>query len=333
VTPAERLLTVTDVSIGIRRKGKPPLLIVDTATLTLDPGEMLGVVGESGSGKTMLCRSLIGTLERRDAYVVGGSIRIDGMELASASESEWRRIRGTTIGYVPQSALAGPNPVLTVEAQLRESLEGGRRLSRRETRTESLRLLDLVHMADPETVMGQYPHQLSGGMRQRLMIASALARRPRLLIADEPTTGLDVTVQSGIMKLLKEIQAEFGMAVVLVSHDLALIEEVCDRISVMHAGATVESSSTTTVLSRPRHPYTVALQRSRIDLAMPGETLQVIPGDAPTVGSWFAGCRYARRCPLVRQDCIVGEHPRLAEMDGHFTACIHSDLMGSDRDA
>ena len=327
MTSAGLLLSVTNVSIGIRRPGKPPLVVVDTATLSLASGEMLGLVGESGSGKTMLCRSLIGTLDRRDAYVIDGRIQVDGVELAAASESVWRRIRGRTIGYVPQSALAGPNPVLTVESQLRESLGGGRALSRREARAEARRLLDVVHMADPETVLGQYPHQLSGGMRQRVMIAGALARRPRLLIADEPTTGLDVTVQSGIMKLLKEIQEEFGMAVLLVSHDLALIEEVCDRLSVMHAGATVESGSTGAVLAKPRHPYTVALQRSRIDLAMPNETLQVISGEAPTVGSWFAGCRYARRCAWVQEDCRVGEHPRLAEVDGRFTACIHSDLV------
>jgi oligopeptide/dipeptide ABC transporter ATP-binding protein len=322
------LLTVSGLRIGIRRRGRPPLVVVDAADLTLRPGEMLGVVGESGSGKTMLCRSLIGTLGRRDAYVIDGSVRLDGRELAGAPESVWRRIRGREIGYVPQSALAGPNPVLTVETQLRESLDvsgGGRAAARAEAR----RLLGLVRMANPDVVLGQYPHELSGGMRQRVMIASALARRPRLLVADEPTTGLDVTVQSAIMELLREVRATLGMAVILVSHDLGLIQDVCDRMVVMHAGATVESGATGDVLEAPLHPYTVALQRSRIDVAKPGSELRVIAGEAPAVGSWPAGCRFASRCELAAPDCRTGAHPPLTDDMGHDTACLHAERVGA----
>jgi oligopeptide/dipeptide ABC transporter ATP-binding protein len=320
---AELLLAVEDVRIGVRRPGRPPLVVVDTANLRLPPGEILGVVGESGSGKTMLCRSLIGTLERRDAFVMGGSVRLGDRELVGASKAAWRAIRGREIGYVPQSALAGPNPVLTIETQLREAIGG--RLSRREARAEARRLLELVHMTNPDVVLGQYAHQLSGGMRQRVMIASALARRPKLLVADEPTTGLDVTVQSSIMRLLDELRRELDMAVILVSHDLALIEDVCDQVVVMHAGATVEAGATAAVLSGPRHPYTVALQRSRIDVAAPGEALRVIAGETPSVGSWPPGCRFAPRCPMVREDCVVGTHPRLAPFNGQLTACVHAD--------
>jgi oligopeptide/dipeptide ABC transporter ATP-binding protein len=327
VSAGEPLLSVADLRIGIRRAGSAPLVVVDAADLTLRPGEMLGVVGESGSGKTMLCRSLIGTLGRRDAYVIDGSVRLEGRELVGASEATWRRIRGRQVGYVPQSALAGPNPVLTVERQLRESLDvaGGRRAARAEAR----RLLDLVNMANPDVVLGQYPHELSGGMRQRVMIASALARRPRLLVADEPTTGLDVTVQSAIMRLLQEIRRTLGMAVILVSHDLALIEDVCDRVVVMHAGATVEAGDTAAVLSHPLHPYTLALQRSRIDLAEPGAELRVIAGEAPAVGQWPPGCRFAARCELAGPDCTEGAHPALTAEGERRTACLHADRIGA----
>jgi oligopeptide/dipeptide ABC transporter ATP-binding protein len=326
VSAAEPLLAVEGLRIGIRRPGQPPLVVVDTADLVLAAGAMLGIVGESGSGKTMLCRSLIGTLGRRDAFVLGGSVRLAGRELVGAPESAWRGIRGREIGYVPQSALAGPNPVLTVETQLRESLGAGKR-SGAEAAAEVRRLLDLVHMANADVVLGQYPHQLSGGMRQRVMIASALAQRPKLLVADEPTTGLDVTVQNGIMRLLEEVRRELGMAVILVSHDLALIQDVCDRIVVMHAGATVEAGPTPAVLSGPRHPYTIALQQSRIDLAEPGEALRVIAGEAPSVGSWPPGCRFAPRCPLAREDCTAGGHPPLEPFNGQLTACLHADRI------
>jgi oligopeptide/dipeptide ABC transporter ATP-binding protein len=259
--------------------------------------------------------------------VLGGSIRLGERELAGASEATWRRIRGQEVGYIPQSALAGPNPVLPIETQLLESLRRGGH-SRQEARAEAKRLLDIVHIARPEVVLEQYPHELSGGMRQRVMIAAALAQRPELLVADEPTTGLDVTVQHEIMGLLREIRSELGAAVILVSHDLALIEDVCDRVTVMHAGATVETGTTAEVMRRPNHPYTVALQRSRIDLAEAGEALAAIAGEPPSVGQWPPGCRFAQRCPLAMADCTVGDHPRLAVRTEHLSACIHADRVG-----
>jgi oligopeptide/dipeptide ABC transporter ATP-binding protein len=331
VSAREPLLVVDGVRIAVRRTGAPPLVVVDTADLIVAPGEIVGIVGESGSGKTMLCRSLIGTLGRRDAFVTDGRIRLAGRELVGAPESTWKDIRGKQIGYVPQSALAGPNPVLTVDAQLREAFARDRGRSSADARLEARRLLELVHMSAPDVVLRQYPHQLSGGMRQRVMIASALARRPMLLVADEPTTGLDVTVQAGIMRLLQEIRRDLDMAVILVSHDLALIEDVCDRVVVMHAGATVEAGATEQVLTRPRHPYTAALQRSRIDVAEPGETLRVISGEAPSVGSWPPGCRFAPRCPIARDDCVVGAHPPLEPFAGQLTACVHADLVDAAR--
>ena len=319
------LLQVKDVVIGIPHKRRPTLIIVNKANFDIHNGEMVGIVGESGSGKTMICRTMIGTLERRGGKILSGEVIFEGENLATASATTWKRLRGKSIGYVPQSALAGPNPVLTIEAQLAEALRNTG--DTKNIKARSKELLDLVKIRRVDTVMKQYPYQLSGGMRQRVMIACALATSPKLLIADEPTTGLDVTVQSQIMDLLKEIRSTMGTAIVLISHDLALIDEVCDRVVVMHAGATVEVGSVKE-LEKPKHPYTIALNSSRIDVAKPGSELVTIKGNAPSVGEWNPGCRFAERCAIVQPDCRVGDHPALIGASGtHQTACIHTELL------
>lgn len=324
-TANQPLIQVKDVVIGIPHKRRPTLIIVDKANFEIKYGEMVGIVGESGSGKTMICRTMIGTLERRGGKILSGEVNFEGENLANASAATWKRLRGKSIGYVPQSALAGPNPVLTIEAQLAEALRNTGDTGNIKARSKEL--LDLVKIRRIDTVMKQYPYQLSGGMRQRVMIACALATNPKLLIADEPTTGLDVTVQSQIMDLLKEIRAAMGTAIVLISHDLALIDEVCDRVVVMHAGATVEVGSVKD-LEKPRHPYTIALNSSRIDIAKPGSELVTIKGNAPSVGEWNPGCRFAERCSIVQSDCRLGEHPALVGVSGtHQSACIHTELL------
>lgn len=321
----QKLLELVDVEIGITHRRRKTLAIVSKANFDVNYGEMVGLVGESGSGKTMVCRAIIGTLARRGASVTGGQVNFEGQDLGKINESTWKALRGKVIGYVPQSALAGPNPVLTIDKQLAEALanaDGAGTMKQR-----SRELLDLVKIRRIDTVMKQYPYQLSGGMRQRVMIACALASEPKILIADEPTTGLDVTVQSQIMELLKEIRSDLGTAIILISHDLALVDEVCDRIVVMHAGATVEVGSTAS-LSSAKHPYTIALNSSRIDVAKPGGDLITITGNPPSVGEWMNGCRFSQRCSLVQDDCLVGAHPALAgPRDGHQTACIHSDQI------
>jgi oligopeptide/dipeptide ABC transporter ATP-binding protein len=298
---------------------------VQGATFDIATGEMLGIIGESGSGKTMLCRSLIGTLQRRGGRITAGSVFLRDLDLAKASEAEWRAVRGRRIGYVPQSSLAGLNPVIPVETQLAEAiLRGESDLGRRATRARAIDLLERVRIRRPEIVLGQYSRELSGGMRQRVMIACAIAARPEVLVADEPTTGLDVTVQADIMRLLTSIRVEFGMAIVLISHDLSLVDDVCDRVLVMHSGACVEDLPAPRLSGVPRHPYTRALNRSRIERAEPRGPLPSIIGQPPAVGAWQAGCRFADRCEIVLPECRAGRHPALRDIGaGHRTACLN----------
>jgi oligopeptide/dipeptide ABC transporter ATP-binding protein len=325
--PAPALLDVSDLRIGIRQGSRAPLRVVDKADFKIGRGEIVGLVGESGSGKSMVCRSLIGTLPRRGAFVMSGKIQFAGRDLASIDERAWRDIRGKKIGYVTQSALAGLNPVMTIEAQLREAIDQDLSSHPETGAARARSLLDVVHIRRPEAVLRQFPHQLSGGMRQRVMIASAIAPRPQLLVADEPTTGLDVTVQAEIMKLLRTIQTEMGLSIILVSHDLALIDDVCERVVVMHAGACIETAGVEQIAA-PKHPYTAALQRSRIELAAPGDELVTIDGRPPAVGSWQAGCRFADRCDITRSDCRQGDHPALRPTgQGRSSACLHWDQL------
>lgn len=329
----ELLVDIDSVQVSVKLSRTRRLQIVDYASMQIRRGEMMGLIGESGSGKTMLCRGFIGTLERRDAYISGGKILFDGIDLAKAKDDTWRAIRGKRIGYVPQSALAGPNPVLTIEAQLLETLKNDPKLDRQSARKRAMELLEIVQIRRPDIVMKQYPNQLSGGMKQRVMIACAIALQPELIVADEPTTGLDVTVQAEIMKLLKDIRSEFNTSIVLVSHDLPLINDVCDRITVMHAGATIETLPSSEI-EKSKHPYTIALYKSRIDLAPPRGELITIKGQPPAVGNWQEGCRFNQRCDFVTDACLVGPHPRYIQLaQDHQTACINhasiSDKVGS----
>jgi oligopeptide/dipeptide ABC transporter ATP-binding protein len=301
--------------------------IIDTANLSLTAHGAVGLVGESGSGKTMLCRSLLGTLGRRKAAVLSGSIWFGGRDLARAPEGDWRQVRGRQIGYVPQSSLAGLNPVLTVRTQLVEALTATRQMSRHDVEQRALELLDLVRIPRARYVLELRSHQLSGGMRQRVMLAAALAQEPRLLVADEPTTALDVTVQREILELIAGLRKELGMALVLVSHDLAIVEQVCERVVVMYAGATVEAGPVEAVVAGPRHPYTRALRLSRVDTAVPGQDLETIAGEPPSVGAWPPGCRFWPRCPLADDACRHGEQPPLQQVCGQLSACIHNDRM------
>ena len=319
------LLEIDSVRIDVRVTRRKRLRIVDTASFNIEPGQLFGLIGESGSGKTMLCRSLVGTLGRRGAYVQSGSIRFNGVDLTKANRSQWAEIRGRQIGYIPQSALAGPNPVMKIGAQLAEAILQGGPMSKADVERRALELLELVQIRRPEVVLKQYPYELSGGMKQRVMIACAIAQNPKLIVADEPTTGLDVTVQAEILELLKRIRDEFKTSIILVSHDLQMINSVCDDIVVMHAGVTVEKLPAGKVKDS-RHPYTRALYDSRIDLVEPRGKLVTIKGQPPTVGSWPIGCRFADRCDHVQAICRTTEPiPQIAIGDNRITACIRHD--------
>ena len=300
------LLSVNKLSVSFRVGSGVKLPVIDTANFDLDAQGSLGLVGESGSGKTMPCRALIGTLARHGAVINGGSVSFAGQPITNLGESEWRKLRGHQIGYVPQSSMAGLNPILTIKSQLSEVVKDYVGGSEFDIRREVLELLERVRIPRPTAVMRSRPHQLSGGMRQRVIIAAASAQRPKLLSADEPTTALDVTVQSEILALINELREELGMALLLVSHDLAVIEEMCSLMAVMYAGATVEVGPTEDLISSPNHPYTRALNTSRTDRARPGELLESIPGDAVSVGHWPKGCRFWPRCPIAEQDCQDG---------------------------
>jgi oligopeptide/dipeptide ABC transporter ATP-binding protein len=321
------LLAVDGLKVSFRKSNGELLPVIDAASLQVRANESVGLVGESGSGKTMLCRALLGTLGRHGAVVTAGRIMSGGKNLVGAPEAVWRRVRGREIGYVPQSSLAGLNPVLSIGTQVTESITAVRPVRGRELQREAIELLELVRIPRAEQILKERPHQLSGGMRQRVMIATALAQRPKLLVADEPTTALDVTTQREILTLLVRLRQELGMALILVTHDLAVIEEACESMLVMYAGAAVEAGSVALLTEAPRHPYTRALRTSRVDTAVKGRPLETIGGEPASVGKWPAGCRFAPRCPMAEESCRQGVQPQLRPIGRQQSACTFAERM------
>ncbi|MCP8937510.1 ABC transporter ATP-binding protein [Alsobacter sp. SYSU M60028] len=282
---------------------------VDGVSLDVRAGECLGVVGESGSGKSVTFSSVIG-LVRRPGYIAGGSVTFRGRELTALSPAELRAVRGREIAMTMQDALTALNPALTIEEQIVEVLlahavdlpRAGRKA---EARRRAVDMLRLVGIASPETRIGDYPHQFSGGMRQRIMIAIALACRPMLLIADEPTTALDVTIQAQVLELIADLRRQLGMSVVLITHDLGVVAEYADRLAVMYAGQVVETGPTRAVLDSPRHPYTRGLLGSIPRLSDLDAPIRPIEGQAPELVSAGEGCRFASRCPMAVGACYA----------------------------
>jgi oligopeptide/dipeptide ABC transporter ATP-binding protein len=309
------LLTITglDVEIG-------GLAVLSDVSLSLPSHGVLGLVGETGSGKSLTCRALLGLLPRIGGRVVAGSIDFEGTRLTDLDERGWLPVRGRKIGFVPQASLNALDPVMTVGSQLRESvrhLDPGV-----DVKARSTELLELVRLPDPKSVLRRYPHELSGGMRQRVMIALALAGRPQLLVADEPTTALDVTVQKAILEVFADLRAASGMSLLLVTHDLGVVADVADTIAVMYGGTVVEVGNTTQVMSAPAHPYTAALLGARPTTRAQGERLVTIPGVPAVPGQWPAGCRFAPRCPYVRDVCHT-EQPLLVTLSGDRSRACH----------
>ena len=281
------------------------VLAVDKLSFDLLPGETLGLVGESGCGKSVTSLSIMRLL-RAPGRVAGGSIEFDGSDLLALPEKSMRAIRGNQISMIFQEPMTSLNPVITVGKQISESLMLHQGLSRKEALVQAEALLDLVQISDPARRVREYPYQLSGGMRQRAMIAMALACQPKVLIADEPTTALDVTIQAQILHLLRDIQARLGTAIVLITHDLGVVAQMCQRVIVMYAGRKVEEGSVDDVLDRPQHPYTQALIRSLPDF-VDGQDhtarLAELPGIVPVRTPASRGCAFAARCPEALPRC------------------------------
>jgi peptide/nickel transport system ATP-binding protein len=293
--------------------------VVDRVGLRIEPGEIVGVIGESGSGKTLTALSVLGLLPR-GARIRSGSIRLSGTSLLDLSEDEWRAIRGDHVAFIPQDALRALNPVFPVGMQVGEPLNIHRGTPWQIAKRKAIELLRSVHLRDAEQRAEEYPHQFSGGMQQRAMVAMGLALEPQLLIADEPTTALDVTVQAQVLKLLREIRDAHGASILFITHDLGVVADLCDRVYVMYAGLVVEEGSVESIFSRPSHPYTQALLRATPTIRAVESELVSIPGQIPSPGNLPTGCRFADRCPVAFERC--GEEPPPFDVGGgHLARC------------
>jgi oligopeptide/dipeptide ABC transporter ATP-binding protein len=322
---SDPLLRVRDLQVEFRL-ARGTLRAVDGASFDVYPGEALGLVGESGSGKTMALRALVGLLPRT-ARITGGTVEIDGVDVTAASEDKRRELRGTTVSMIFQEPMTALNPVMRVGEQIAEEPLVRLGQSRREAKGRALELMRLVGIPDPVRRAEAYPHELSGGMRQRVMIAIALSGNPKLILCDEPTTALDVTIQDQILQLLRQLQRELEVALVFVSHDLAVIAQTCRRLAVMYAGQVVEMGTVENVFREPRHPYTLGLLRSVPDFDVVREQLSSIPGSPPDLAAPPQGCRFHPRCPFVQQDCLEGAIPLLELGADRAVRCLHHDQV------
>jgi peptide/nickel transport system ATP-binding protein len=325
--PAAPLFSVRDLSVRFTRRGRPDVRAVDGVSFDVAPGQTVGIVGESGSGKSVTSLAALGLLPKR-AVRVAGSAYFDGRDLLALGENQLRDLRGSDVTMVFQDPLSSLNPVLTIGRQLTEVLERHRGLSRAQAREEGTAALRTVGIPDPVARMSAYPHQLSGGMRQRVMIAIALACRPRLLIADEPTTALDVTIQAQILELLRSLVVDSGAALILITHDLGVVAGLCEQVHVMYAGRIVESAGRRELFARPRHPYTTGLLASVPRLDQPrGNPLRPIPGSPRDTLPWAEGCAFAPRCERRVPQSTQGP-PELLPDDGpggadHLVRCCN----------
>jgi len=327
--PAHRVETAVAPLVDIRALevdfpgAAGPRRVLKGVSLAVQPGEIIGLVGESGAGKTTLARSILG-VPPAPGRIVGGEVVFEGRNILALPEPELRRLRGRRLSVVVPNPRAELNPTMTIGRQIAEPLvyHQGKRLS--DALTDVVGLLAQVQIGQGQRRLNDYPHQFSGGMRQRIMIAMALAANPSLLLADEPTTALDVVVQAGILRLLTELRHEKGMGLLLVSHDLAVVGRVSDRVAVMYAGQIVEEGPTSEVLFRPHMPYTIGLIAS-VQRDRAASRLSSIPGSPPTPGSKIEGCRFAPRCPLAVDACRRHPIPPVSIGPGHWARCIRTE--------
>ena len=314
----ELLLEVNNLTTMFDVKPRP-VVAVNDVSFEIRKGETLGLVGESGSGKSVMAFSIIG-LVQPPGRVAGGRVLFQGRDLAQLPEPEMRKVRGAGIGFVFQEPMAALNPVMRVGAHIAEALGVHGLASKKETRGRAVELLRAVKITDPEKRVDDYPHQLSGGMRQRVMMAIALACKPPLLIADEPTTALDVTVQAQILDLLREMKKQFDLSLLLITHDLGVIAETADRVAVMYAGRVVEQGTVREIFHDPKHPYTRGLLAS-IPGGLAGSRLQAIDGTVPNLASLPPGCSFAPRCAYRMAVCDTAFPPPTSVSNEHQVRC------------
>ena len=321
------LLEVRELKTYFRSEGKE-VRAVDGVSFTLDKGKTLGLVGESGCGKSVTNLSILRLIPSPPGRIVGGEILLEGKDLARASESEMRRLRGNQVSMIFQDPMTSLNPYLTAGRQVEEVLQLHRGLSRKQARARAGEMFELVGIPDPARRLDEYPHQLSGGMRQRVMIAMALACEPKLLLADEPTTALDVTIQAQILELIKDLRRRLGAAVILVTHDLGVVAGMADDIAVMYAGRIVEYGPARDVFRNPKHPYTQGLLASKPRLDVKG-ALKPIRGMPPDLGALPEGCHFRPRCAYAHGRCMQYP-PQLPASPRHWAACWLLDDKGAE---
>jgi oligopeptide transport system ATP-binding protein len=326
------VLEVDDLHVEFRTRSGV-VNAVNGISYSLDAGETLAILGESGSGKSVSAQAIMGILDVPPAVITGGGIRFQGRDILAMNEEQQRQLRGPGISMIFQDALSSLNPVYSVGFQIGEMFRAHRGTSRKEAKKHAIELMDRVRIPAAARRVNDFPHQFSGGMRQRVMIAMALALDPRVLIADEPTTALDVTVQAQVMDLLKDLQRENGMGLILITHDLGVVNEVADRVAVMYAGKIVETGTVDDVFTRPAHPYTVGLMSSIPQVEAKGGRLNPIIGQPPNLSAIPSGCSFHPRCPRMRtgaavssgKDCVVDVPPlRMVEL-GRDAACHYSE--------
>jgi peptide/nickel transport system ATP-binding protein/oligopeptide transport system ATP-binding protein len=322
------LLEIRNLTTAFRT-GSGEITAAEDVSLDLDEGEILGIVGESGSGKSVTALTVMGLLPQPPARIAGGSIRFAGQELTRLSDAAMQRIRGPGIAMVFQEPMTSLNPVFTVGEQIMETLRAHERLPQRALFARAVEMLEKVGIPSAATRMADYPHQLSGGQRQRVMLAIALVCRPKLLIADEPTTALDVTIQAQILDLLMDLRDEFGMAVMIITHNMGVIAETADRVAVMYAGRIVEQAPVARLFDHPLHPYTRGLLECVPSLAQESESLVAIPGTLPEPSRRPPGCRFAPRCRFAVEACREALPALVAYEPDHHAACIRVPEVAS----
>ena len=325
MSAVEPLLAVEDLRVVFEGDRGRCTTAVDGVTLSLDAGRTLGIVGESGCGKSVTALSIMRLLPRQGALMTG-SVRFEGRDLLALPEREMRDLRGNRLAMIFQEPMTSLNPSYTVGDQIGEALVRHRGLTTKQARAAAIDMLARVRIPAPAERIDEYPHRLSGGMRQRVMIAMALACNPVLLIADEPTTALDVTIQAQILELLARLREETGTAVVLITHDLGVVAETCDDVAVMYAGEIVEKAAADRLFAAPQHPYTVGLLGSLPHVGARRRRLATIAGSVPRLDAAFTGCRFAGRCPFADAQCRAATPPLREIATGHASRCWKAPL-------